>query len=152
MTKAKACGYYINSILAKVEAVGNGYDEAILLEPAGTVSEGSGENLFLLRDNILSTPPLSSGCLNGITRDAVMRICQHLNIQVMERQLTRDELYLADEIFLTGTAAEITPVREVDNRAIGSGSKGPLTSRIQNTFFDIVRGKLEIFPHWLTSV
>lgn len=152
MTKAKACGYYINSIFAKVEAVRDGYDEAILLDPNGYVSEGSGENIFILYRGTLLTPPLSSGCLDGITRDAVFGICHELNIPLKEETLTRDVLYLADEIFLTGTAAEITPIREVDNRTIGTGTKGDTTDRIQKTYFDIVAGKNSKFKHWLTEV
>jgi len=152
MTKAKACGYYINSILAKAEAVRDGYDEAILLDPNGYVSEGSGENIFILYRGTLLTPPLSSSCLDGITRDTVFGICEELNIPLKEETLTRDVLYLADEIFLTGTAAEITPIREVDNRIIGNGSKGDTTDRIQKTFFDIVAGKNSKFQHWLTEV
>jgi len=152
MTRAKACGHYINSIMAKAEAVEDGYDEAILLDPNGFVSEGSGENIFALFKGKLLTPTLSSSNLEGITRDAVFEICQDLNIPLEERCLTRDELYIADEIFLTGTAAEITPVREVDNRIIGSGTKGPITDRIQKTYFDIVRGNNPKFKHWLTKV
>ena len=152
MTKAKACGYYINSIFAKAEAVRDGYDEAILLDPNGYVSEGSGENIFILYKDMLITPPLSSSCLDGITRDAVFDICRELDIPLKEETLTRDELYLADEIFLTGTAAEITPIREIDNRHIGNGSKGDTTDRIQKTFFDIVAGKSAKFKHWLTEV
>ena len=152
MTKAKACGYYINSIFAKAEAVRDGYDEAILLDPNGYVSEGSGENIFILYKGMLITPPLSSSCLDGITRDAVFDICKELNIPLKEETLTRDELYLADEIFLTGTAAEITPIREIDNRIIGNGSKGDTTDRIQKTFFDTVAGKTPKFKHWLTEV
>ena len=152
MTKAKATGFYINSIMAKAEAVQDGYDEAILLDPNGFVSEGSGENIFLLHKGKLSTPSLSCSNLDGITRDTVFEICKDLNISVEERALTRDELYIADEIFLTGTAAEITPVREVDNRIIGSGKKGETTDQIQKTFFDIVRGDNTKFNHWLTEV
>jgi branched-chain amino acid aminotransferase len=152
MTKAKACGYYINSIMAKAEAVQDGYDEAILLDTNGFVSEGSGENIFLLHKGTLSTPSLSCSNLDGITRDAVIEICKDLNIPLEERCITRDEMYLADEIFLTGTAAEITPVREVDNRVIGSGKKGETTDRIQKTFFDIVRGENPKFDKWLTEV
>jgi branched-chain amino acid aminotransferase len=152
MTKAKACGYYINSIFAKAEAVRDGYDEAILLDPNGYVSEGSGENIFIQYKNTLITPPLSSSCLDGITRDAVFDICKEQNISLKEETLTRDELYLADEIFLTGTAAEITPVREIDNRIIGNGAKGDTTDRIQKSFFDIVAGKSPNFKHWLTEV
>jgi branched-chain amino acid aminotransferase len=152
MTKAKACGYYINSIFAKAEAVRDGYDEAILLDPNGYVSEGSGENIFILYKNTLMTPSLASSCLDGITRDAVFGICEELNIPLKEETLTRDELYLADEIFLTGTAAEITPIREIDNRVIGNSAKGDPTDRIQKTFFDIVAGKNPKFKHWLTEV
>ncbi|MDA0691448.1 MAG: branched-chain amino acid transaminase [Nitrospinae bacterium] len=152
MTKAKACGYYINSIMAKAEAVQDGYDEAILLDTNGFVAEGSGENIFLLHKGTLSTPSLSCSNLDGITRDAVIEICKDMNIPLKERCITRDELYIADEIFLTGTAAEITPVREVDNRVIGSGKKGDVTDRIQKTFFDIVRGENPKFDKWLTEV
>ena len=152
MTKAKACGYYINSVLAKAEAIRDGYDEAILLDPNGYVSEGSGENIFVLSKGTLLTPPLSNSCLDGITRDAVFAICQELNIPLKESTMTRDELYLADEIFLTGTAAEITPIREVDGRTIGKGSKGDTTDRIQKTFFDTVAGKNPKFKHWLTEI
>ena len=152
MTKAKACGYYINSIMAKAEAVQDGYDEAILLDTNGFVAEGSGENIFLLHKGTLSTPSLSCSNLDGITRDVVIEICKDMNIPLKERCITRDELYIADEIFLTGTAAEITPVREVDNRVIGSGKKGDVTDRIQKTFFDIVRGENPKFDKWLTEV
>lgn len=152
MTRAKACGYYINSILAKAEAVRDGYDEAILLDTNGYVSEGSGENVFFYYKGVLRTPPLSCGNLEGITRDAVMEICKELNIKVEERMVTRDELYLAEEVFLTGTAAEITPVREIDGRNIGSGKKGNVTGSIQKMFFDIVRGNLDSFKKWLSPV
>ena len=152
MTRAKACGYYINSILAKAEAVQDGYDEAILLDPNGYVSEGSGENIFVYHKGILRTPELGHSNLDGITRDTVIQICKHLKIPFKETTLTRDELYIADEIFLTGTAAEITPVREVDNRAIGNGKKGKVTGLIQKMFFDIVRGGNAKFKKWLTAV
>jgi len=152
MTRAKATGYYINSIMSNAEAVQDGYDEAILLDPSGFVSEGSGENIFLLNNGKLSTPSLSCSNLDGITRDAVIEICKDMNIPLEERCITRDELYLADEIFLTGTAAEITPVREVDNRVIGAGKKGDMTDRIQQAFFDIVRGENPKFEKWLTEV
>ena len=152
MTKAKACGYYINSILAKAEAVKDGYDEAILLDPSGFVSEGSGENIFLLSGGKLHTPALACSNLNGITRNVVMEICRDLNLEVVERLITRDELYIADEVFLTGTAAEITPVREIDNRTIGNGGKGDVTDRIQKLFFDIVQGKVSKHADWLTIV
>jgi len=152
MTKAKACGYYINSILAKVEAHRDGYDEGILLDPSGYVSEGSGENIFIYSKGKLHTPALSSSNLDGITRDAVIKICKELDIGVEERNITRDELYIAEEVFLSGTAAEITPVREVDNRTIGKGEKGPITDKIQQTFFKIVRGNKSKFGKWLTPI
>ena len=152
MTKAKACGYYINSILAKVEAHRDGYDEGILLDPSGYVSEGSGENIFIYSKGKLHTPALSSSNLDGITRDAVIKICKELDIGVEERNITRDELYIAEEVFLSGTAAEITPVREVDSRTMGKGDKGPITDKIQQTFFKIVRGNKSKFSKWLTPV
>ena len=152
MTRAKACGYYINSILAKAEAVRDGYDEAILLDPNGYVSEGSGENLFMYYKGVLITPQLSCGNLEGITRDAVIEICKRLKIPIEERMLTRDELYLAEEIFLTGTAAEVTPVCEVENRIIGKGKRGKITTLIQKTFFEAVRGSQPKFKKWLTQV
>ena len=152
MTRAKACGYYVNSILAKDEAVRDGYDEAILLDPQGYVSEGSGENVFLFSKGKLKTPALSCSNLEGITRDSVFDICKHLKIEVEEGCITRDELYIAQEVFLTGTAAEITPVREIDNRLIGNGKRGETTARIQNLFFEIVRGNHTKFKKWLTEV
>ena len=152
LTRAKACGYYINSILAKAEAVKDGYDEAILLDPTGYVSEGSGENVFFLSKGVLRTPSLSCSNLEGITRDAVLQICKHLKIDCQEGFITRDELYVAEEVFLTGTAAEVTPVREVDNRTIGDGNKGKQTDLIQKTFFDIVHGNNSKFKKWLTEV
>ena len=152
MTKAKACGYYINSILAKVEAVRDGYDEAILLDTSGYVSEGSGENVFILYKGTLRTPPLSCGNLEGITRDSIIEICKHLKFPLEEKMITRDELYLAEEIFLTGTAAEVTPVREVEGRIIGNGEKGKITDSIQKTFFDTVRGHQPKFKKWLTKI
>ena len=152
MTRAKACGYYINSILAKTEAIRDGYDEAILLEPQGYVSEGSGENIFLLSKNRLKTPSLSCSNLEGITRDSVFDIAKHFKIKVEEGRITRDELYLADEIFLTGTAAEITPVRQIDNRTIGNGKRGKTTASIQKMFFEIVHGSHAKFNKWLSEV
>ena len=152
MTRAKACGYYINSILAKTEAIRDGYDEAILLDPQGYVSEGSGENIFLLSKNRLKTPSLSCSNLEGITRDSVFDIAKHFKIKVEEGRITRDELYLADEIFLTGTAAEITPVREIDNHTIGNGKRGKTTASIQKMFFEIVHGSHAKFNKWLSEV
>ncbi len=151
MTKSKTCGNYVNSIMAKREVTRLGYDEAIMLDTNGLVSEGSGENLFLARGGIVKTPPLSS-VLEGLTRDAVMRIARDKGIDVFEQPLTRDELYGAEEAFLTGTAAEVTPVREVDDRVIGNGSRGPLTKTIQTTFFDAVRGRNRKYESWLTYV
>jgi len=152
MTRAKACGHYVNSILAKTEAVRDGYDEAILLDSQGYVSEGSGENIFLLSKGRLKTPALSCSNLEGITRDSVFDIAKHLKIEVEEGRVTRDELYIADEVFLTGTAAEITPVREIDNRAIGNGKRGKATTRIQKMFFEIVHGSHAKFKKWLSEV
>jgi branched-chain amino acid aminotransferase len=152
MTRAKACGHYVNSILAKTEAVRDGYDEAILLDSQGYVSEGSGENIFLLSKGRLKTPALSCSNLEGITRDSVFGIAKHLKIEVEEGRITRDELYLADEVFLTGTAAEITPVREIDNRTIGNGKRGKTTTRIQKMFFEIVHGNHAKFKKWLSEV
>ncbi len=151
MTKSKTSGDYVNSILAKREATKLGYDEAILLDTNGLVSEASGENIFIARAGVLKTPPLPS-VLEGITRDAVCRIARDKGIEVVEQPLTRDELYIADEAFLTGTAAEVTPIREVDDRAIGTGSRGPLTKTIQSTFFDAVRGRERKYESWLTYV
>jgi branched-chain amino acid aminotransferase len=152
MTRAKACGYYVNSILAKAEAVRDGYDESILLDPQGYVSEGSGENIFLLSKGRLKTPTLSCSNLEGITRDSVFDIAKHLKIEIEEGFITRDELYIAEEVFLTGTAAEITPIREIDNRTIGNGKRGKMTTSIQKIFFEIVRGKHTKFKKWLTEV
>jgi len=152
MTRAKACGHYVNSILAKTEAVRDGYDEAILLDSQGYVSEGSGENIFLLSKGRLKTPALSCSNLEGITRDSVFDIAKHLKIEVEEGRVTRDELYIADEVFLTGTAAEITPVREIDNRIIGNGKRGKTTTRIQKMFFEIVHGSHAKFKKWLSEV
>ena len=152
MTRAKACGYYVNSILAKAEAVRDGYDESILLDPQGYVSEGPGENIFLLSKGRLKTPTLSCSNLEGITRDSVFDIAKHLKIEIEEGFITRDELYIAEEVFLTGTAAEITPIREIDNRTIGNGKRGEITTSIQKMFFGIVRGKHTKFKKWLTEV
>ena len=149
MTKGKTCGDYVNSILAKREALLDGYDEAILLDTQGLVAEASGENLFAVRDGALRTPPLS-GVLGGITRDAVITLARDKGIPVVEAGITRDELYIADEVFLTGTAAEVTPIREIDRRAIGSGSRGPVTRLLQTAFFDVVTGRDRKYERWLT--
>ena len=151
MCRAKATGHYINSILALKEAMRDGYDEALLLDMHGYVAEGSGENLFFIKNGKLYTPMLTS-CLEGITRDAVMQIAKYLDLEVIETLVTRDDIYGCDECFFTGTAAEITPIREFDNRKIGNGTMGPITRKIQHLFFDIVKGKVPAFSHWLTLV
>ncbi|MCC6641282.1 MAG: branched-chain amino acid transaminase [Deltaproteobacteria bacterium] len=149
MTKGKTCGDYVNSILAKREALLDGYDEAILLDTNGLVSEASGENLFAVRGGELMTPPLY-GVLGGLTRDAVVRLARDKGIPLREAEITRDELYIADEVFLTGTAAEVTPVREIDHRRIGSGRRGPVTRTLQGAFFDVVAGRERKYESWLT--
>ena len=151
MTKSKTCGDYVNSILAKREVTNMGYDEAILLDPTGLVSEASGENLFLAREGRIKTPPLYS-VLEGITRDSVITIARDKGIEIIEAGITRDELYSADEAFLTGTAAEVTPIREVDDRVIGSGTRGPLAQTLQGTYFDAVHGREAKYDSWLTRI
>lgn len=151
MTRGKISGYYVNSILAKREAKANGYDEAILLDPDGYVSEGTGENIFIVRKGRLKTTPLTS-ILEGITRNAVIELAREQGIVVLEERFTRDEMYIADEVFVTGTAAELTPVREIDNRRIGSGKPGPMTAALQKRFFAIVRGEDLSHESWLTRV
>ena len=149
MTKSKVCGNYVNSILAKREAVATGYDEAILLDAAGYVSEASGENIFIIKDGLLRTTSLTS-ILKGITRGSVITIAKDKGIEVREEAFTRDEVYTADEAFFTGTAAEITPIREVDGRRIGEGIRGPVTAELQTAYFDAVKGKTERYSDWLT--
>ena len=151
LVRAKASGYYINSILAHQEVAANGYDEALLLDTEGYVSEGSGANFFMVRNGIVYTPDLAS-CLDGITRDSIIEIAQDLGFKVKEKRLTRDEVYTADEAFFTGTAAEVTPIRELDDRMIGDGLKGPITKQIQDIFFSTVYGKNERYKSWLTAV
>lgn len=151
MTRAKVTGYYVNSQIAKLEAKEMGFDEALLLDTEGYVAEGPGENIFIVRKGELKTVPLTS-ILDGITRNSVMTLARELDIPVREERFTRDELYIADEAFFTGTAAEITPIREVDGRKIGSGKPGPVTQKIQDHFFKIVRGKSKDHPEWLTPV
>ncbi len=147
---AKACGQYLNSILAKIEVVDAGYDEAILLNSQGFVSDGSGENIFIVKKGILLTPPTSSGALEGITRDSIIRIAEDMEIPFKERDLVRSDLYLAEEAFFTGTAAEVVPIREIDNRVIGD--PGPITRRLQEKFFQIVRGEDNKYSRWLEYV
>lgn len=151
MCKAKANGNYMNSILAHQEAAQDGYDEALLLDVDGFVAEGSGENVFIIRKGKLYTPDLTSA-LEGITRDTIVQLAGELGIEVIEKRITRDEVYTADEAFFTGTAAEVTPIRELDNRAIGSGTRGPITEKLQALYFDVVKGKSAKHADWLTLV
>jgi len=151
MTRAKVPGHYVNSILAKKEVKAAGYDEAILLDPDGYVAEGSGENIFIARKGIIKTTPLTS-ILAGITRETIIQVARDMGLTVVEERFSRDDLYIADEAFLTGTAAELTPLREVDNRIIGSGKPGPVTKRLQDAFFSIVHGKDSRYKNWLTYV
>lgn len=148
MTKAKICGNYVNSVLAKREVMKMGYDEALMLDTEGYVSEASGENIFMVKNGVLKTTPLTS-ILPGITRDSVIQIAKAKKITLLEERFTRDELYTAQEAFFTGTAAELTPIREVDDRIIGDGKPGPMTKELQATFFDIVRGKNPEYREWL---
>ncbi len=151
MCRAKANGNYMNSMLALQEALHDGYDEALLLDAEGYVMEGSGENIFIVRDGIIYTPDLTSA-LDGITRKTVIELAGELGYQVVEKRITRDEVYIADEAFFTGSAAEVTPIREVDNRPIGNGSRGPITERLQQTYFDLVHGRLDSHREWLAMV
>lgn len=152
LNKAKACSNYVNSILAKHEAIKAGYQEAIMLDPDGYVAEATGENIFIVKNGVVKTTPTGASILDGITRDAVITVLGDLKIEVVEQKFTRDELYLADECFLTGTAAEITPVREVDDRTIGAGKPGPVTQKVQETFFSIVKGENQKYKDWLDYV
>jgi branched-chain amino acid aminotransferase len=151
MCRAKANGNYMNSMLALQEALHDGYDEALLLDAEGYVMEGSGENIFIVRDGIIYTPDLTSA-LDGITRRTVFTLAAEMGYKVIEKRITRDEVYIADEAFFTGSAAEVTPIREVDNRAIGSGTRGPITERLQKAYFDLVHGRLDSHQEWLTYV
>src|ERR671913_139603 len=151
MTQAKAVSNYSNSILANMEAVDDGYDEALLLDSSGFVSEGAGENVFVIKDGVIYTPDLSAGALNGITRNTVMHIAKDLGLEIVQKRITRDEIYIADEAFFTGTAAEVTPIRELDRIEIGAGSRGPITEKIQSAFFDIVNGRNPKYAHWLAK-
>ena len=151
MVRAKASGYYINSILANQEVTADGYDEALLLDTEGYVSEGAGENVFIVKHGKIYTPDLAS-CLDGITRDSVVTLARDMGIEVIEKRITRDEVYCADEAFFTGTAAEVTPIRELDGRTIGEGSRGPVTEKLQSMFFDVVGGKADKYRHWLTPI
>lgn len=151
MCKAKANGNYMNSIMALQEAVNDGYDEALLLDSEGFVAEGSGENFFMVRDGVLYTPELTSA-LEGITRATVMTLAEDIGLTVVEKRITRDEVYVADEAFFTGTAAEVTPIRELDNREIGNGGRGPITEQLQSLYFDHVYGRDKMYPNWNSLV
>ena len=152
VTKGKICGQYVTSILAKRDALKNGFEEAIMLDGQGRVAEGTGENIFIVRDGVVVTPPTSAPILAGITRASVIEIARELSFDVREDFFTVDEMWTADEVFLTGTAAEITPVREIDLRTIGAGQPGPVTKKVQNAFFDVIRGKNDTRKDWLTRV
>jgi branched-chain amino acid aminotransferase len=156
MTQAKTVSNYTNSILANMEALDDGYDEALLLDASGFVSEGAGENIFVVKGGVVYTPDLSAGALNGITRNTILHVCKDLGLELVQKRITRDEVYIADEAFFTGTAAEVTPIRELDRVEIGNrgdgGARGPITEKIQSAFFDIVNGKNPKFAHWLTKV
>lgn len=152
MCKAKAVSNYPVSIMSNQEVTKNGYDEAILMDSQGYVCQGSGENLFLVKDGELHTPDLAGGALDGITRRTIIQFASDLGIKIHERRITRDEFYLADEIFMTGTAAEVTPIREYDDRQIGNGTRGQITEQLQTLFFDTVQGKNDKYQHWLSYV
>ncbi|GGL97641.1 branched-chain amino acid transaminase [Pseudomonas asuensis] len=151
MTRAKANGHYINSMLALQEAISGGADEALLLDPEGYVAEGSGENIFIIKDNVIYTPEVTA-CLNGITRNTVLTLAKEHGYALVEKRITRDEVYIADEAFFTGTAAEVTPIREVDGRTIGAGRRGPVTETLQKAYFDLVTGKTDAHAEWRTAV
>lgn len=151
MARAKVCGHYVNSQIAKKEAIACGYDEALLLDPEGYVSEGSGENIFIVRNGRIKTTPLTT-ILEGITRDSIITIARDHKIPIAEERFTRDEIYIADEAFFTGTAAEVTPIREIDGRKIGIGSRGKITKKLQAVFFDTVKGKNKKYESWLTKI
>ncbi len=151
MTRAKANGNYINSMLALQEAISGGADEAMLLDTEGYVAEGSGENIFLVRNGVIYTPEVTS-CLNGITRNTILTLAAEHGLEVVEKRITRDEVYIADEAFFTGTAAEVTPIREVDGRQIGAGRRGPVTEKLQTAYFDLVTGKTDAHAEWRTLV
>ena len=150
--KGKVVGHYVNSILAKREAMLGGYDEAIMLDSEGFVSEASGENIFIVRDGIVKTPPYSSGALGGITWDTVIHLLGDMGVEVRYDRFARDEMYLADELFMCGTAAEITPVRMVDDRKIGAATRGPITEKVQSAYFELMQGASSTFEHWLDYI
>jgi branched-chain amino acid aminotransferase len=151
MCKAKANGNYMNSTMALQEALRDGYDEALLLDVDGFVAEGSGENIFIVRNGVIFTPDLTSA-LEGITRETIMTLADEFGYEVREKRITRDEVYIADEAFFTGTAAEVTPIRELDGRAIGTGTRGPITEKLQSKYFDLVHGRVAEHMDWLASI
>src|SRR3954469_7341584 len=150
MNKGKICGQYVTSVLAKRMAIKSGFEEALMLDPQGYVAEGTGENIFVVKNGVVRTPPTSAAILAGITRDTAIQLMEEQGLQVREESIARDELYIADEVFLTGTAAEITPVRDIDHRKIGRGEAGPVTRRVQESFFSIVKGADTKHDHWLS--
>jgi branched-chain amino acid aminotransferase len=152
MNKGKICGQYVTSVLAKRLAIKSGFDEALMLDPQGYVAEGTGENIFIVKHGVVRTPPTSSAILAGITRDTAIQLLREHGVEVREEQIARDELYIADEVFLTGTAAEVTPVREIDHRKVGRGEAGPVTRRVQESFFSIVKGSDTKHDQWLSYV
>ena len=152
MNKGKICGQYVTSVLAKRMAIKSGFEEALMLDPQGYVTEGTGENIFVVKHGVIRTPPTSAAILAGITRDTTIQLLREQGAEVREEPIARDELYIADEVFLTGTAAEITPVREIDHRKIGRGEAGPATRRLQESFFSIVKGTDTKHDHWLTFI
>jgi len=152
MNKGKICGQYVSSVLAKRMAVKSGFEEALMCDPQGMVAEGTGENIFIVKNGVVRTPPLAAAILAGITRDTTIQLLREQGVEVREEMIARDELYVADEVFLTGTAAEITPVRDIDHRKIGRGEAGPLTRRLQESFFSVVKGKDSKHDHWLQFV
>ena len=152
MNKGKICGQYVTSVLAKRMAIKSGFDEALMLDPQGYVAEGTGENIFVVKDGVVRTPPTSASILKGITRDTAIHLLKEQGVDIREESVARDELYTADEVFLTGTAAEITPVRDIDHRKVGRGEAGPVTRRLQESFFSIVKGSDSKHDGWLTFV
>jgi len=152
LSKSKACGNYINSMLAKREAVNAGYEEGLMIDQEGYLAEATGENIFIVKDGIVRTPPCSSSILNGITRDCAITILKDNGIPIIEEKVVREDAYVADEVFLTGTAAEVTPIREIDNRLVGIGKPGPVTQKIQSIYFDTIRGKVDRYKEWLDEI
>jgi branched-chain amino acid aminotransferase len=150
MNKGKICGQYVTSVLAKRMAIKSGFEEALMLDPQGYLAEATGENILMIKNGVARTPPRSSAILAGITRDTAIQLLREHGVEVREELIARDEIYIADEVFLTGTAAEITPVREIDHRRVGRGEVGPVTRRMQESFFSVVKGADAKHDHWLT--